>query len=420
MISIYWKYHQCHGLKFGWKVKWRMNYMDDFSEILRNVMSRFDEETKNRFIHTIIQASQTGHYEVCWCQSGKLYKDCHLERHKHRKMTEGERRKHISKIFDRKKYCSAVFDSKNCKLPIKGAHTIQRARVLSSMAKDGHVGTFYRNLKGFEQLDDIKIGIKKEASIFYGFCEYHDTELFKEIELKEFIATPENCWASSYRAVCHEYYQKNAAKEAVLWKLENLDKGYELSEQLILQEDLRLQERDVFKGFEDISSIKNKYEQARIQCKYDLLSSYVIVLDGPLCLSVSASMSPYYDITGRNIQNLGDSMCFFQHFSLSTVTVNGCAAYVVSYLKEHGVIEKYLREVFEKGPGFVKSWLTKCIFAYAENTFFNLDWWSNIEDDKKTQIYNLSMSENYTVHFEIDELVSSEVTGSIVSIEHIL
>ncbi|MDV5246776.1 hypothetical protein [Shewanella xiamenensis] len=113
-------------------------------------------------------------------------------------------------------------------------------------------------------------------------------------------------------------------------------------------------------------------------------------------------------------------MCFFQHFSLSTVTVNGCAAYVVSYLKEHGVIEKYLREVFEKGPGFVKSWLTKCIFAYAENTFFNLDWWSNIEDDKKTQIYNLSMSENYTVHFEIDELVSSEVTGSIVSIEHIL
>lgn len=148
-----------------------------------------------------------------------------------------------------------------------------------------------------------------------------------------------------------------------------------------------------------------------------MLSSYLIVLDKPLCLSVSASMSPYYNVSGVKIQNLGDPMYLFQHFALSTVTVNGCAAYVVSYLKEQDVIKKYLEDVFEKGCGFVKSWLTKCIFAYAENAFFNLDWWSNLADDKKAAIYNLAMSENYTVHFEIDDLVSSEIPGSIVSIQ---
>lgn len=393
--------------------------MDDLSERLSSMMRNFDEETKARFCHSIILASQTGRYEACWCQSGKIYKDCHLERHKHRKISEGEQRKQLSKIFDRKKYCSASFDIANCKLPIKGAHTVQRGRVLSSMAKDGHVGTFYRNLNGFEQLKDIKTGIKKEASIFYGFCEYHDTELFKDIELNEFTATPENCWASSYRAVCHEYYQKNAAKEAIVWQLENLDKGYGLSEQLIIQERLLLTKRDIFKGFEDISSIKNKYEQARIHGNHNLLSSYLIMLDKPLCLSVSASMSPYYNVSGAKIQNLGDPMYLFQHFALSTVTVNGCAAYVVSYLKEHDVIEKYLEDVFENGFGFVKSWLTKCIFAYAENVFFNLDWWSNLAGDKKAAIYNIAMSENYTVHFEIDDLVSSEIPGSIVSIRSI-
>ncbi len=393
--------------------------MDDLSERLSRMMRNFDEETKGRFCHAIIQAYQTGRYEVCWCQSGKIYKDCHLERNKHRKISKGEVRKELSKIFDRKKYCSASFDQENCKLPIKGAHTVQRGRVLSSMAKDGHVGTFYRNSNGFEQLRDIKTGIKKEASIFCGFCEYHDTELFKDIELNEFIATPENCWASSYRAVCHEYYQKNAASEAVVWQLENLDKGYELSEQLILQEQLFLIKRDVFKGFEDITSIKNKYEQAKIQGNHNLLSSYVIELDKPLCLSVCASMSPYYNVGGVKIQNLGNPMYLFQHFALSTVTVNGCAAYVVSYLKEHDVIEKYLEEVFEKGVGFVKSWLTKCIFAYAENTFFNLDWWSNLIDAKKEELYNLAMSENYTLHLVIDDLVSSEIPGSIVSIKRI-
>lgn len=396
-----------------------MKHMDDLSGRLSNMMRRFDDETRDRFCYAIIQASQTGNFEACWCQSGKLYKDCHLDRHKHRKKSEGEVRKQLSKIFDSKKYCSASYDHKNCKLPIKGAHTVQRGKVLSSMAKDGHVGTFYRNINGFEQLRDIKTGIKAEASIFYGFCEYHDTALFKDIELKDFIAKSENCWASSYRAVCHEYYQKNAAKEAVIWQLENLDKGYDLSEQLILQEQLFLLKRDLFKGFEDISSIKDKYEQARIQGKYNSLYSYVIVLDTPLYLSVSASMSPYYNISGVKIQNLGDPMYLFQHFALSTVTVSGCAAYVVSYLKEHKVIEKYLEDVFEKGPMFVKSWLTKCIFAYAENAFFNLDWWSNLSDEKKITIYNLAMSENYTVQFEIDDLVSSEIPGSIVSIERI-
>lgn len=351
--------------------------------------------------------------------SNRFYKDCHLQRHEHRKISEGEVVNQLSKIFDSKKYCSASFDNKNCKLPIKGAHTVQRGRVLSSMAKDGHVGTFYRNRNGFEKLRDIKTGVKKEASIFYGFCEFHDTELFKCIELTEFIVTPENCWSSSYRAICHEYYQKNAAREAVAWQIENLDKGYKLSEQLILQEKLFLLKRDVFKGFEDISLIKGKYEQARIKSNYELISSYVVVFDKPLCLAVSATMSPFYNVNGVKIQNLGNPKYHFQHFAISTVTVNGCAAYVVSYLKEHSIIEKYLKEVFDKGNEFIKSWLTKSIFAYAENTFFNLDWWEVLEDDKKASIYNLAMSENYTLPFEIDDLVSSEVPGSIVFIERI-
>lgn len=399
--------------------QWKVKHMDNLSEQLSSIMENFDNETRARFIHEIIQASQTGVYEKCWCKNGKVYKDCHLKREESRKVNEGETRKQLSKIFDSKKYCSASFDYKNCNLPIKGAHTIQRGKVLSSMAKDGHVGTFYRNRNGYDKLIDFKTGIRKEASIFYGFCDFHDTELFKNIEINEFNATLENCWASSYRSVCHEYYQKTAAKEAVVWQMENLDKGYNLSEQLIFQESLFFQKRDIFKGYEDISSIKEKYEKLKIQDRYDLLSSYVITLDKPLCIAVSATMSPYYNVNGVKIQNLGDPNYLFQHFSVSTVTMNGYAAYVISYLKEHGVIEKYLEEVFEKGRGFVKSWLTKSMFAYAENTFFNLDWWSDLDAQKKASIYSLAMSENYTVPFEINDLISSEVPGSIVSIERI-
>ena len=130
-------------------------------------------------------------------------------------------------------------------------------------------------------------------------------------------------------------------------------------------------------------------------------------------------MSPYYDINGIRIQNLGVPNYLFQHFAISTVTVNSKDAYVISYLKEHSIIENYLSDIFDKDNEYIKSWLTKSIFAYSENCFFNLDWWENISPDKKTSIYNLAMSENYTTPFDIDDLVSAEISGAISSIDRI-
>lgn len=393
--------------------------MDWLSKKIKNIIQGFDEETMLNFSLARMGASQTGDNDPCWCQSGNSYKNCHMKRHEGRKLIEGEYLKETSKIFDKKKYCSAIFDSKNCQLPIKGAHTIQRGRVLSSLAKDGHVGTFYRNSSGYENIRDIAVGVKKQASIFYGFCDFHDNDLFKNIELSDFSAEPSNFWASSYRAVCHEFYQKSAAKDVIVWQIENLDKGYTLNEQLIIQELLKQSKRDIFKGFECVSSIKDKYENAKIKQDYGLVSSYLIVFDEPLKIAVCASISPYYDINGVKVQNLGDPSYLFQHFSLSTVTVDGCAAYVISYLNEHKVIENYLLEVFRKDRSFIKSWLTKSIFAYTENCFFNLDWWDGLGEDKKNDIYGLAMSENYTVPFVIDSMVSDEVPGSIVSVDRV-
>ncbi|MBF4286540.1 hypothetical protein, partial [Vibrio anguillarum] len=113
---------------------------------------------------------------------------------------------------------------------------------------------------GFEETRKLKTGVKKEASIFYGFCHYHDTELFKAIELEEFHPSLPNAWASSYRAVCHEYYQKKAAMEAVEWQTENIDKGLELYQQVLIQEKLYISNLNVKKGFEDIERIKLAFE----------------------------------------------------------------------------------------------------------------------------------------------------------------
>jgi hypothetical protein len=93
--------------------------------------------------------------------------------------------------------------------------------------------------------------------------------------------------------------------------------------------------------------------------------------------------------------------------------------YVISHLKEHKVISEYLLDVFTRDKSFIKDWLFKSIFAYAEKVFFDLDWWESLNPDSKDAIYSLAMTENYTRPFENDGEVSKDVTRSICSVTHI-
>ncbi len=390
--------------------------MDDTSKRISELYAQLNQASKNRFVDDLLAISKTKKEEHCWCGSSKLFADCHFEKQTERKITDAEIRQHISRIMDDMEYCCATFDLKNCEGFIKGAHTIQRGRVLASMAKDGQIGIFYRNTHGFDDIKSIQTGIKRKASIFYGFCDYHDTELFKNIELTEFTVSPENCWASSYRAICHEFYQKNSAKNAVLWQKENCDSGYALYEQLMLQENLALLERDITKGFDDIHRIKKDFENIITTNQFNQFTTYVVQLDSTLDLAVCGTMSPYYDINAKKIQNLGNPNTPFEHFFISTVTLQGQAAYVISHLNHDKIIGNYLNDVFSRDHQFILDWLSKSIFAYSENTFFRIDWWFGIDAKTQQEIYDLAMNENYTKPFIYDDLVSKRLTGRIQSI----
>ncbi|WP_331351240.1 metal-binding protein [Cellvibrio sp. UBA7671] len=393
--------------------------MDELSQSMSKQYSVFDQESKNQFVADLFHIAKTKRQDNCWCGSNKRFIDCHAGRESERIISESQMRSEISKIMDDPKFCCATFDSNNCNGIIKGAHTIQRGRVLASMTNDNHVGTFYRNRFGFDKIISIQNGIKHQASIFYGFCDFHDVDLFKGFEVSEFTVTVENCWASSYRAICHEYYQKSAAKDAVLWMKENLDKGRQLYEQLMIQENLALLEIDIHKGFDDIHRIKIEFEKIRTHFQYKRFTSYVIQLDKPLDIAVCGTVAPFHDLLGKKIQNLGDPHKLFEHFFISTVTMSGNAAYVISYLDSHHIIIAYLKALFSRDYQFIIQWLTKSIFAHSENTYFRLDWWTGIDKQRQQAIYDLAMVENYTQPFAYDDLVSGSTTGKIVSITKI-
>ncbi|MBN2377185.1 MAG: SEC-C domain-containing protein [Sedimentisphaerales bacterium] len=124
-----------------------------------------------------------GRNDPCWCGSGEKYKKCHLNRESQQpyKMSDIVE---FQKKFSDKKYCMhPEANDENCKGDICKAHSVQRA-LLDKIAENSHV--FGWNLDMLENTSDSKprsIGIN-EASIFTGFCNYHDTKIFEPIEKK--------------------------------------------------------------------------------------------------------------------------------------------------------------------------------------------------------------------------------------------
>lgn len=127
----------------------------------------------------------------------------------------------IRKSFNAK-YC-LVKDVINSKCSTKKCrcHTISKKASLDKIAVEGHVYAVSPNDDDFYE----RIGVNK-ATIFYGFCKSHDTELFSPVEnTAEALETENQFFVLSYRSLCMRLYKKQSAirfikKDSILIKPE--------------------------------------------------------------------------------------------------------------------------------------------------------------------------------------------------------
>ena len=82
-------------------------------------------------------------------------------------------------------YATCNVDSTG-KIIVSAAHSIQNNGVLSKIVEKGHVMSYILDKGDF---DGKQIG-KNHASIFWGFCNTHDS-IFSPIETSPYTGTPE-------------------------------------------------------------------------------------------------------------------------------------------------------------------------------------------------------------------------------------
>ena len=115
--------------------------------------------------------------------------------------------KELYRLIRECRFKECVFpDHSSCSEKVIKAHSIQKNKILNHIAENGMVisSDMKKTLftKEFEQ-----IGINS-ASTFFGFCGYHDTKIFSEIENKDYAGTIEQNFLYAYRACALEYVKK--------------------------------------------------------------------------------------------------------------------------------------------------------------------------------------------------------------------
>jgi|TARA_R110000744_G_scaffold379793_1_gene498766 hypothetical protein len=103
-------------------------------------------------------------------------------------------------------------DKSLCSGKIKAAHSIQKEKILTQLTSTINKNEVLYSLdsvksdENFQGVELIPIG-KKKASIFNGFCDYHDSKLFSAIENEDITFTEEQNFLITYRSFAHSYHQ---------------------------------------------------------------------------------------------------------------------------------------------------------------------------------------------------------------------
>ncbi len=196
---------------------------------------------------------------------------------------------------------------KECVMPIKNAHSIQKQGSLSFLEKNKNGNRFLyihteRDYNSEHNFYDLKSTGRKTATTFYGFCDYHDTELFKAIENEPEITNinnDEHCFLHSYRSFAisaHRKYQD--------WKFYNSTDTeiVEFHKNIYTNQQLNEVKIGVSAALNDFKKPKTLIHKWLLEKDYSQLDYLVFEYPYTIPIGCSAYITPHQMPSGRSIQ----------------------------------------------------------------------------------------------------------------------
>lgn len=323
-------------------------------------------------------------YEPCWCGSGKKWKWCHKDREKLKPVKIGRLLFELNEQYS-KGYCShpdAGVDS--CSQSIIRAHTIQRSGGLKEITESGHVMSVKAGVQGIfdndGQIDPILDGVRG-ASTFNGFCNLHDTALFRPVETGSPTLSSESIFLLTFRAIAYELYTKRASVRAVPTQRQ-MDYGTPFHIQAAIQSYLHYNAAGMMKGLAELESIKSRYDVAYRQNDLSEFSVYAVEFNDILPVVACGAFYPEVDFLGKQLQKLGRGNAEFEQIAFNLTTLNGVSVAAFGWLGAKNGPPLAFVESFKKLPDSEKSTaVIQLAFEQLENTYMRPSWWLRLPDE---------------------------------------
>jgi hypothetical protein len=261
------------------------------------------------------------------------------------------------------------------------AHSIQKGKLLSEIARDGHVfglsHYFGTKKKNRGRLSYKRIGIN-EISTFRGFCNKHDKELFRPIDDHALIPTNEQAILYGYRSLCRELFVKENAMNLVVSELEEVELP-------AVRNMLIGMAKGTYIGLRELQTHKNYFDETLNKSQFEDVRYVLFKTTNKPNIVFSGIIYPDYDFLGNQLQDLGDP-----NSRLGLITY--CSAWI-----EHGwgflfawhstsstVCESFIDSLKKaaKQKGNYQDYLFKLAVGCG-NHAISPEWWEGLPNESK-------------------------------------
>lgn len=326
-----------------------------------------------------------------------------------------------------------------CSPKIIAAHSIQRGKILSSIADSGRV--YYLGLEPSDGMTGLEPVFKKEGikkfSTFSGFCGEHDKKIFQPIEDKSFDGTKEQMNIYAYRATTKELHANlescQLMKNLLGDKLEEDDfpPHFQATLPAILEgkmvvpdfikegmiegyknEQLRVRLKSVELNISELRLLSNHLKSViQKECDSEFEHKYY-QFSSEYPIACCSNFIPYFDHDGNQIldqkvidklaHNKIQAIADSKSVSLNIFPENECTHVLFSFSKNNTEFKSAIEKLFDSDTDSIKVGLSNMIFNYVENialkpTYVE-DRFDNHEHDSIRQAYanNIVETDLYT------------------------
>ncbi len=190
----------------------------------------------------------------------------------------------------------------NCSGSTVAAHSVQNALIRQIADASGEVYTPQMTLYSPDAPFSVTKISSRRASIFGGFCAYHDTELFRKIENDELKYNSEHALLLAFRSVSKELFDKQGV---VQFDISDVVSKFNIDPRAMLLHEVldQVKQREAY-DLRDISILHGKMGQSILKTKYDQIRFYAIEFDRVPDILCSGIISLAFDLFGNQIQDL--------------------------------------------------------------------------------------------------------------------